>query len=58
MHKRALADAAQMRPHIDGLIARRKAALTAGDDVPDDILTRLLRDGACTTSRFATTSSG
>jgi len=41
--ERALADAAQWRPHLDGLIAARKAAMTAGDDVPDDVLTRLLR---------------
>ncbi len=45
VHQRALADAANMRPHVDRLIGQRKAALTAGDEVPDDLLTRLLRDG-------------
>jgi cytochrome P450 len=40
---RALADAAEWRPHLDGLIAERKRALHAGEDVPDDVLTRLLR---------------
>jgi cytochrome P450 len=40
---RALADAAQMRPHIDALIAARRSALEAGDDGPDDVLGRLLR---------------
>jgi cytochrome P450 len=43
IRERALADAAQWRPHLDGLIAARKARLAAGDDVPDDVLTRLLR---------------
>lgn len=42
-HERALADAAEMRPHIDGLIAARKGAIEQGLDVPDDVLTRLLR---------------
>jgi cytochrome P450 len=41
--ERALADAAQWRPHLDGLIDARKAQIEAGDDVPDDVLTRLLR---------------
>lgn len=41
--ERALADAALWREHLDGLIAARKSALEAGDDVPDDVLTRLLR---------------
>jgi cytochrome P450 len=41
--ERALADAAQWRPHLDGLIDARKAALAAGEAVPDDVLTRLLR---------------
>ncbi|HVL30641.1 MAG TPA: cytochrome P450 [Solirubrobacteraceae bacterium] len=40
---RALADAAAWRSHLDGLIGVRKRALQAGDDVPDDVLTRLLR---------------
>jgi len=41
--ERALADAAQWREHLDGLIDARKAQIVAGDDVPDDVLTRLLR---------------
>jgi len=41
--ERALADAAEWRPHLDGLIAARKARIEAGEDVPDDVLTRLLR---------------
>ncbi len=41
--ERALADAAEWRVHLDGLIDARKAALQAGEDVPDDVLTRLLR---------------
>ncbi len=40
---RALADAAEWREHLDGLIAERKAQIEAGDEVPDDVLTRLLR---------------
>jgi cytochrome P450 len=40
---RALADAAEWRPHLDGLIEARKTQLEAGEDVPDDVLTRLLR---------------
>ena len=40
---RALADAAEWRVHLDGLIDARKAELQAGEDVPDDVLTRLLR---------------
>ena len=43
VRERALADAAQWRPHLDGLIDARKAQLQAGEDVPDDVLTRLLR---------------
>ncbi|HWH12949.1 MAG TPA: cytochrome P450 [Solirubrobacteraceae bacterium] len=38
----ALADAALWRPHLDRLIATRKAAVVAGEAVPDDVLTRLL----------------
>jgi cytochrome P450 len=43
VRERALADAAEWRTHLDGLIDARKAQLAAGDDVPDDVLTRLLR---------------
>jgi cytochrome P450 len=43
VRERALADAADWREHLDALIDARKAALAAGDDVPDDVLTRLLR---------------
>jgi cytochrome P450 len=41
-HEQALADAAEMRPHLDAQIAARRAAIAAGEDVPDDVLTRLL----------------
>ena len=41
--ERALDDAALWREHLDGLIDARKATIEAGDDVPDDVLTRLLR---------------
>jgi cytochrome P450 len=41
--ERALADAAKWRVHLDGLVDARKAAMKAGEDVPDDVLTRLLR---------------
>lgn len=43
VRERALADAAEWRVHLDGLIAERKRALEAGEDLPDDVLTRLLR---------------
>jgi len=43
VRERALADAAQWRPHLDRLIDVRKRRLEAGEDVPDDVLTRLLR---------------
>jgi cytochrome P450 len=43
VHQRALADAAQMRPHLDAQIAQRRALLDAGHELPDDVLTRLLR---------------
>jgi cytochrome P450 len=43
VRERALADAADWREHLDGLIDARKARLAAGADVPDDVLTRLLR---------------
>lgn len=46
IRERALADAAQMRRHLDVLIASRKAAIATGTDVPDDVLTRLLRGQA------------
>ncbi|MDQ3739698.1 MAG: cytochrome P450 [Actinomycetota bacterium] len=48
VHERALADAARMRPHLDRLVAERKAQLAEGAAVPDDVLTRLLQaqDGA------------
>lgn len=41
--ERALAAAADWRPHLDTLIAARKGRIEAGEDVPDDVLTRLLR---------------
>lgn len=41
--ERALADAAGWRPHLDALIAQRKRQLEAGEEMPDDVLTRLLR---------------
>jgi cytochrome P450 len=41
---RALADAAEMRPHLDAQIAARRSAIESGADVPDDVLTRLLRN--------------
>ena len=41
--ERALADAAEWRTHLDGLVDARKAAIAADEDVPDDVLTRLLR---------------
>src|SRR4051794_28402960 len=43
VHERALAAGAGMRPHLDRLVAERRAAIEAGGDVPDDVLTRLLR---------------
>lgn len=43
VRERALADAAEWRPHLDGLIQARKTQVQAGEDVPDDVLTRLLR---------------
>jgi cytochrome P450 len=43
VRERALADAAEWRPHLDGLIEARKRQVAAGEDVPDDVLTRLLR---------------
>jgi cytochrome P450 len=42
-HERALAAAAEMRPHVDALVAARRAQVDAGEDVPDDVLTRLVR---------------
>jgi cytochrome P450 len=43
VRERALADAGEMRPHLDALIAARRAGIESGADVPDDVLTRLLR---------------
>lgn len=43
VHGRALADAAQMRPHLDRLVDGRKAEIAAGGNVPDDVLTRLIK---------------
>jgi cytochrome P450 len=43
VRERALADAAEWRVHLDGLIAARKRRLQAGGQAPDDVLTRLLR---------------
>ena len=43
VRERALADAAEWRPHLDAQIDARKARMAAGEDVPDDVLTRLLR---------------
>lgn len=43
VRERATAEAAEARPHFGALVADRKAALEAGADVPDDVLTRLLR---------------
>lgn len=35
--------AGQLKDHLSGVIATRKYALEEGDEVPDDVLTRLLR---------------
>jgi cytochrome P450 len=43
VRERAHEDAAQWRQHLDALVDARKAQLQAGEDVPDDVLTRLLR---------------
>lgn len=43
IRQRALADAARMRPHVDQLIATRKAMIASGAVAPDDVLTRLLQ---------------
>ncbi len=43
IRERALADAEQWRHHLDKLIDARKALVDAGGEVPDDVLTRLLR---------------
>jgi cytochrome P450 len=43
VHDRALADASDMREHLDRLIAERRARIESGDPVPDDVLSRLLR---------------
>jgi cytochrome P450 len=34
---------AEMRPYLEALLRERKAALSRGDDVPDDFVTRLLK---------------
>jgi len=41
--ERALADAAQWREHLDDLIDARKSEIENDEEVPDDVLTRLLR---------------
>jgi cytochrome P450 len=43
VHGRALADASDMREHLDRLIAERRAQIEGGEPVPDDVLSRLLR---------------
>ena len=43
VRERALADAAKWRVHLDGLVQARKRRLADGEEVPDDVLTRLLR---------------
>jgi cytochrome P450 len=43
VHERSLAAATEMRDHLDRLIAARRAAIAAGDAVPDDVLSRLIR---------------
>ena len=35
--------AGQLKDHLAGVIADRKSALASGDEIPDDVLTRLLR---------------
>jgi cytochrome P450 len=42
VHERALADASDMREHLDRLIAGRRVQVERGDPVPDDVLSRLL----------------
>jgi cytochrome P450 len=43
VRERALGDAAGMREHLDAVIAARRWAIAAGQDVPDDVLGRLMR---------------
>jgi cytochrome P450 len=43
VRERALGYAARWREHLDDLIDARKSELDNGEDVPDDVLTRLLR---------------
>ena len=43
VRERALADAARMRPHLDAQIAARRAAIASDAEVPDDVLTRLVK---------------
>lgn len=42
LQEEAAAASLSSTAHLDGIVADRKAALAAGDDVPDDVLTRLL----------------
>jgi cytochrome P450 len=44
-HEQALADAAEMRPHLDAQIAARRATITASDDVLTRLLTHRPADG-------------
>jgi len=46
VHERAVAAAAQMRPHLDALIATRRTATRAGEPTADDVLGRLLAQPA------------
>jgi cytochrome P450 len=43
LNEEAAAAAAEIRSHLDALVAARKSALGAGRPVPDDVLTRLVR---------------
>jgi cytochrome P450 len=43
VHDRALADASDMREHLDRLVAERRAQIEGGEPFPDDVLSRLLR---------------
>jgi cytochrome P450 len=50
-HDRILTEQAKaaseaIRPYIDGLVSVRKSAISAGKPVPDDVMTRLLRQQA------------
>lgn len=48
---RAAADA--ICPHVDRLVSQRKAAIDGGAEVPDDVLTRLLRQQALGAQAFS-----